>query len=140
MNRKKSFVRRLAAGCVVATFATCALADGPITADDQYEAGVLAYQSCQHADALPLLTLAAHAGHRHAQEIAGLMNLLGAPFYGSGVATDLGAAMRWFERAAAQGSEIGMRITGTMPRERVVEAPADVAPIPTDVVAEWPVG
>jgi TPR repeat protein len=129
----------LGAACIAAALAA-APSHAAMSADEQYEAGVLAYQSCQHADALTSLTLAAHAGHRRAQEIAGLMNLLGAPFYGSGVGADRAAAMRWFERAAMQGSEIGATITGIRANERVVETAPDDDGIPTEVAAGWTIG
>lgn len=134
---KKPTGMKLALALVVAAMMAGGKAHASTTADEHFDNGLLAYQSCQHADALTSLTLAAHAGHRRAQEIAGLMNLLGAPFYGSGVGTDEAAAMRWFERAAMQGSEIGMRITGVRVAGRVVAEVEVDSVIPVDVVAEW---
>ena len=95
----------IAVACAAAALAISVPAQAS-SGEDEFQAGMEAYQSCQYADALTSLTLAAHLGHRRAQEIAGLMNLLGASLYGSAVWTDRSAAMRWFGRAAMQGSEI----------------------------------
>ena len=92
-----------------------------VPAEEVFEAGMEAYQRCQYGDALTLLTLAAHRGHRRAQEVAGLMNLLGASLYGSALGTDRGAAMRWFLRAANQGSELGAKLAGVQIANRPVE-------------------
>ncbi len=94
----------------------------PVPVDETFDAGMEAYQSCHYADALTLLTLAAHRGHRRAQEVAGLMNLLGASLYGSAVGTDRGAAMRWLQRAASQGSELGAKLAGVPVAHRLVES------------------
>ena len=98
---------------IAVAFATCLNAHASsLPGEDQFEAGMEAYQRCWYADALTSMTLAAHLGHRRAQEVAGLMNLLGASLYGSAIGTDRRAAKRWFELAAAQGSEVGAKLAG----------------------------
>ena len=116
-------VTGMAATCVALAFAiSCAAEVSSTPGEDEFQAGMEAYQRCWYPDALTSLTLAAHLGHRRAQEVAGLMNLLGGSLYGSGVGIDRRAAKQWFVRAAAeQGSELGAELAGIS----IAELPSD---------------
>jgi TPR repeat protein len=66
-----------------------------------------AEEACENYDwpqALAWFEVAAEAGDRRAQQIAGFMLLYGDRLY-SGVQRDYGRARTWLERAKAQGSE-----------------------------------
>ncbi|HEX4884459.1 MAG TPA: hypothetical protein VFX05_10005 [Casimicrobiaceae bacterium] len=78
------------------------------------EAGLVHYEAGRYAEALTSFTKAAHAGDVRSQEIAGLMNLLGARLYGEGVGEDRAAARRWLGRAARQGSDVAVLIVRRM--------------------------
>jgi len=116
---------RVRAGCRIAALLVAMLAGGapmlaiatesatPSTAPSAAASSddlVLArarYERGEWAAALEPLERAAGAGDRRAQEMAGFMRWLGPALYGPAVLRDREAALRWFDRAAAGGSDVG---------------------------------
>lgn len=90
-------------GAVPGTGALAAAA----TPAEELAAGLACYERGEWAAALASLERAAEAGDRRAQEMAGFMRWLGPSHYGAALPRDRAAALRWFERAATGGSEVG---------------------------------
>lgn len=98
--------RRMLVAVLASALCCRGAAGGPLAGVGAYETGLRHYDAGRYAEALAEFTKAAHAGHRRAQEVAGMMNLLGPRLYGDQVAEDRQAARRWLERAGAQGSDV----------------------------------
>lgn len=92
-------IRLLAASLFVSLMGLppIALASGEI------QAASAAFDNRQYSRALAQLKIAADKGNSRAQCISGLMLLYGEKLYGAEITTDRAAAVRYLEKAAAQG-------------------------------------
>lgn len=69
----------------------------------EIKAASTAFENRQYSRALAQLRIAADKGNSRAQCISGLMLLYGEKLYGAEIRTDRAAAVRYLEKAAAQG-------------------------------------
>ncbi len=86
------------------------------------------YANGEYAAAYAGFGAAADAGHGRAQEIAGLMGLLGPSMYGAAVAHDTVAAVRRLQQAAESGSEVGRHVVCARARRNTGPPCAGCAP------------
>jgi len=86
----------------------------------------LAYESGRFADALALFEERGLEGDVRAQELVGMMHLLGPNLFGKGVAADPARSATWFRAAALNGSATGQFVLAQMYRTGV-GVPADAA-------------
>jgi TPR repeat protein len=110
----KASMRTLAAAWALWSALGIAPAGAQPAGSADHAAGLVHYEAGRYAEALTSFTKAAHAGHVRSQEIAGLMNLMGARLYGEGIGEDRAAARRWLGRAALQGSDVAVLIVRRM--------------------------
>jgi len=81
-------------------------------------AAATAFEDLQYFRALAQLRIAADKGNSRAQCISGLMLLYGEKLYGAEIRTDRAGAVRYLEKAAAQGEETAKFILKSVARSR----------------------
>jgi len=128
------FLAMLAGGAPMLARATQSAA----TSSDDVVVAAARYERGEWAAVLEPLERAADVGDRRAQEMAGFMRWLGPALYGPGVLRDRNAALRWFERAAAGGSDVGrmmaarIRTTAAPTSKTAADARGAVKEVPAD--------
>ncbi len=103
---------------ILALFLCAGLSAAPACADDTYVAPVdeawriaqAQYDDGRFADAFGNFFWAAIRDHAQAQEIVGMMYLLGPKTYGPAVRQDLAEAEFWLAEAARRGREVARHI------------------------------
>jgi TPR repeat protein len=104
---------------------------GPTIADSN-EALARAEAACddyEWSEALAWFEVAAEAGDRRAQQVAGMMLLYGDRLY-PGIARDTERAKAWLQRAKAQGDEEAAFMLARIERAAALATPPAVATVP----------
>ena len=100
-----AFKQVAAAILITGAFTHCALADDTYVApvEDAFELGLSQYAAGRYGEAFGNLFWAAIRDHARAQEIVGLMYLLGPRVYGPSVRSDRTEAQFWLTEAGKRG-------------------------------------
>lgn len=101
----KSIIKAILLAAFIATAPARADDTFVATVEDAWEAAVTQYSQGRHAEAFANFFWAAIRDHAQAQEIVGMMYLLGPETYGPGVRRDVQEAAFWLAQAASRGRE-----------------------------------
>ena len=138
-TKRTGRARSIATAMLLALLAGAApMVAGAAEPADDVAVAAARYERGEWAAVLEPLERAADAGDARAQEMAGFMRWLGPALYGPALLRDRNAALRWFERAATGGSEVGRlmaaRIRAT--RRSAGEPAADAKGVAKDASAD----
>jgi hypothetical protein len=117
LRHKFGFMTIARAACVSTVmvvffgFATAAKAQGDVNPEQYYRLATEAETERDYLSMMLWLTQSAQGGYRPAQELLGIVNLTGQSLYGDAVPINHCEALRWFSRAAAQGSAAGRTLS-----------------------------